>query len=414
MSYFEFYTKNISQPIETKSTVVAKDVNSAPKNEARSKISNGFKSKSSKDTEIIKGTCLSMCPEDEVKMRERAKMVHVLEVIDDKKVLVKCYSRSAADSMVAVPRLLRPYRVLQDTVRHLLLKIARKEETNITVIYDFVSDRLRAVRQDMTVQRLLANECMNLLEPMIRFHVYFGYKLCEYPITAYDPVLNKKLLLECLKWFLSCSDSMDQAPKDLNTEMEQLKLNSNVANNKSQMENFFKCDHQLVESLYILCNLYDVHPMYRYMNLANNFKSHAALKLAYKIAAANWRGNFNQVCKQLDNLCPLTYCALCLYLPTLQRQALQVISTAYNSKQLSVPLSALRTWLRFDSDAAAASVCAHYGLVANGGAVRFTKGNFKADVATHQPTRLLLVDQKMDLSHKHMFTYHSEEYAYGA
>ncbi|XP_063377728.1 germinal-center associated nuclear protein [Cydia fagiglandana] len=340
MSYFEFYTKNISQPIEAKSTAIAKDVNSPPKNKPRSKISNGFKSEASKDTEIIKGTCLSMCPEDEVNMREKAKMVHILEVIDGKKVLVKCYSRSAADSVVAVPRLLRPYTVLQNTIQHLLLKIAQKKDTSIMVIYDFVSDRLRAVRQDMTVQRLSAKECMTLLEPMIRFHVYFGYKLCEYPIAAYDPVLNKKLLLECLKWFLSCSDSMDQIPKDLTTEMEQLKLNSNVANNKSQMENLFKCDHQLVESLYILCNLDDVHPMYRYLNLANNLKSNTAIKLAYKIAAANGRGNFVQVCKQLDNLCPLAYCALCVHLPTVQRQALQVISTAYSSKQLSVPLSA--------------------------------------------------------------------------
>ncbi|XP_061711869.1 germinal-center associated nuclear protein [Cydia pomonella] len=411
MSYFEFYTKNLSKPIETNSTVIAKDVNSAPKNKPRSKISNGFNSEASKDTEIIKGICLSMCPEDEVKMREKARMVHVLEVIDGKKVLVKSYSRSAADSMVAVPRLLRPYAVLQDTVVHLLLKIAQKD-TNITIIYDFVSDRLRAVRQDMTVQRLSAKECMALLEPMIRFHVYFGYKLCEYPVKAYDPVLNKKLLLECLKWFLSCSDSMHQTPKDVTTEMEQLNLNHNITNNKN--ENIFKCDKELVESLYILCNLDDVHPMYRYLNLANNLKSHAALKLAYKIAAANWKGNFIQVCKQLDNLCPLTYCALCLYLPTLQRRVLQVISAAYNSKQLAVPLSALRGWLRVDSDAAAASACAHYGLVANDGAVRFTKGNFKADVATHQPTRLLLLDQKTDLSHEHVFTYRSEEYAYGA
>ncbi|XP_047988741.1 germinal-center associated nuclear protein [Leguminivora glycinivorella] len=411
MSYFEYYSKNSNQPLETKTTV-PKKVYSGPKNKPKSKISNGFNSETTKDTESIKGTCLSMCPEDEVKMRDIAKMVHVLEVINGRKVLVKCYSRSAADSTVAVPRLLRPYEVLQDTVRHLLLQVAQNRDTNMLLIYDFVSDRLRAVRQDMTVQRLSAKECMTLLEPMIRFHVYFGYKLCEYPIKAYDPVLNKKLLLECLKWFLSCSDSIDQTPKDLTTEIEKLNLNHNLIRNKNQ--DIFKCDKELIESLYILCNLDDVHPMYRYLNLANHLKSHRAINLAYKIATANWRGNFVKVCKLLHNLCPLTYCALCLHLPTLQRHALPVISTAYNSKQLTVPLSALRTWLRFDSDAAAASVCAHYGLAANQGAVRFSKADFKADVATHQPSRLLLLDQKMDLSHKHVFTYHSEDYTYGA
>lgn len=54
--------------------------------------------------------------------RVRENLVHVLEVLGSSRKLVKSYSRSAADSHMAVPRLLRPYTVLKDTVQYLLLE----------------------------------------------------------------------------------------------------------------------------------------------------------------------------------------------------------------------------------------------------------------------------------------------------
>ncbi|KAI8435367.1 hypothetical protein MSG28_003686 [Choristoneura fumiferana] len=212
---------------------------------------------------------------------------------------------------------------------------------------------------------------------MIRFHTYFGYKLCEYPIKVYDPVLNKKLLLECLKWYLSCYDSLDQYTGILK---ETIDLSLSVAAIDFTSDGpETKCDRILMESLYILCNLDDVHPMFRYWNLRKEIKSEPSLKLAYNIALANFNGNYIRVCKQLENLCPLTYCALCLHLPRLQRCALQVMSVAYN--KLAVPTRALRDWLRFNSADEARQACRHYGLAAESETVKFIKGDFRADAA---------------------------------
>jgi hypothetical protein len=44
------------------------------------------------------------------------------------------------------------------------------------MVYDFVADRLRAVRKDLVVQGLHGPCVLPLLEPMVLFHVYAGYR----------------------------------------------------------------------------------------------------------------------------------------------------------------------------------------------------------------------------------------------
>ncbi|XP_052759009.1 germinal-center associated nuclear protein [Galleria mellonella] len=353
--------------------------------------------------DIIHGTCNSMCPQSEQNLREKEGLVHILEVLGSERKLVKCYSRSAADSNMAVPNLLRPYNVLRDTVDYLLLDVTRRVDVPISSVYDFVNDRLRAVRQDMTIQRLPPEQCVNLLEPMIRFYVYFGYKLCEHPLSDYDPVLNKKYLLECIKWFLSCYESVQLWEN--NAKINEISsFLSNLEINNRYMKKL-TCDRELMESLYILCNLGDVHPLYRYFNLPKDIKSNSTVQLSYKIAIAHLKGNYARVCSMLDALCPLTYFAVSVYLPTIQRNALRVMSHAYNSRQLAVPTAVLRQWLWFPSDADVITVCEHYGLQAEGATVRFSKADFKTEVATHEPKKLLLHEETLKMDLENIFTY---------
>ncbi|XP_059061741.1 SAC3 domain-containing protein 1 [Achroia grisella] len=355
----------------------------------------------------ILGICYSMCPQTEVTLREKEGLVHVLEVFGPERKLVKCYSRSAADSNMAIPSILRPYNVLRNTVDYLVLDVTRRADVPTSTIYDFVNDRLRAVRQDMTIQRLPPEQCVQLLEPMIRFYVYFGYKLCEQPLSDYDPVLNQKYLLECMKWFLSCYENIQQAEDNTNINDISTSLSSLEINNRYLKK--LTCDRELMESLYILCNLDDLHPLYRYFKLPKDIKSNRAVKLAYKIAIANLKGNYAQVCNMLSQLCPLTYCAISVYLPTIQRRALQVLSHGYNSKQLTVPTAVVRQWLRFPSDANVIDICKYYGLHAEGPTVRFCKADFKTDVTTHQPRKLFLHEKSLKLDVENIFTYNTEK-----
>ncbi|XP_045445696.1 SAC3 domain-containing protein 1 [Melitaea cinxia] len=318
-----------------------------------------------------------MCPLEEVTLRKEEKLVHVLELTDEGYKLVKCYSRSAASANMAVPRLLRPYSVLYATVQYLLLEVSNRTDVKMSVKYDFLNDRLRAVRQDMTIQRLRPQECLVLLEPMIRFHVFYAYRLCDYPLNEYDPVLNKKYLLECMKWFLSCCDIIDRKAEknDVDSLIDDLsKLNVNKGKH-----GVLYCDRILVESLYILCNLDDIHPIYRYLNLPKQIKRTSILKLTYDMAIANLHGNYVRMWKLAKQLCPLTFSALCLYLPKLQKRSLQVLSSAYNSKQLTVPVKVVQQWLAFNSEEEVRETCVYYGLKATEG-VNFNKSCLKLDV----------------------------------
>ncbi|CAH2990945.1 unnamed protein product [Chilo suppressalis] len=329
-----------------------------------------------KNNDTIAGTCYSMCPQDEIDLRVRENSVHILEVIGPVKKLVKSYCRSAADSNMAVPRILRPYSTLKETLEYLLFEVLKRRDVPTVVLYDFINDRLRAIRQDMTIQRLLSKQCACLLEPMIRFYVYFAYRLYEQPINDFDPVLNKKYLLECMKWFLSCCDDMDQKGEDKLEELTAPFSNLNI--NKNEF------DRTLVESLYILCNLYDIHPLLRYLSLPRDLKRDSMLNLSYNIAVANIKGDFINTCRLIDKLCPLTYCAIFLYLPEIQKHALQVLAYGYNSKQLTVPGEVLQTWLRFNNKDETLAVCRHYGLEIKNNAVRFARDSFKKEVPKHQ------------------------------
>ncbi|KAM3961840.1 germinal-center associated nuclear protein [Aphomia sociella] len=353
--------------------------------------------------DIIKGTCNSMCPQNEITLREKEDLVHVLEVLGSDRKLVKCYSRSAADSNIAIPNLLRPYNMLKETVDYLLLEVTRRYDVPITTVYDFVNDRLRAVRQDMTIQRLPPEQCINLLEPMVRFYVYFGYRLCELPLKDYDPVLNKKYLLECIKWFLSCYDSVQRSENNVEINEISSFLSKLEINNRYLKK--LVCDRSLMESLYILSNMDDVHPLFRYFKLPKDVKSNSTVQFSYKLALANLKGNYVKVCKMLEQLCPLGYCAVCVYLPVIQRRALQVLSHSYNSKQLTVPTAVLKQWLRFPSDTEANAICTYYGIQAKGATVRFCKADFKTDVATHQPKKILLHEKTLKLHVENVFTY---------
>ncbi|CAK1552656.1 unnamed protein product [Leptosia nina] len=325
---------------------------------------------------IIKGTCYALCPEEEINLRERENLVHILEVVNKKHKLVKCFSRSAADAHMAIPRLLRPFNILRDTVKHLLFVVAKRIDVPLAVMYDFLNDRLRAVRQDVTIQRLPPAQCLELLEPIIRFHVYFGYRLCEKPTNEFNPTLNKQYLLECIKWFLSSIDELEKSKYNFDTTILNLELLKLDEKDKDY-------DRVLIESLYILCNMDDETPMKRYLQLPKEIKRNPRLRLTYDIAISNLKGNYINVCRLYHRLCPLTACAFLTYLPVLQRRSLQKMSSAYNSKHLSIPTEVIQEWLLFNSISEAAECCKHYGLSVNGG-VCFNKSAFKHEADIHR------------------------------
>ncbi|XP_064228079.1 germinal-center associated nuclear protein-like [Aotus nancymaae] len=105
------------------------------------------------------GTCLDMCPEKERYMRETRSQLSVFEVIPgtdqvDHAAAVKEYSRSSADQEEPLPHELRPLAVLSRTMDYLVTQIMDQKEGSLRDWYDFVWNRTRGIRKDITQQHL--------------------------------------------------------------------------------------------------------------------------------------------------------------------------------------------------------------------------------------------------------------------
>lgn len=102
------------------------------------------------------------------------------------------------------------------------------------------------------------------------------FRLCEEKIMNYDPVLNKKHFLEYLKRLLVCYDEMENSycaqSTDLISGMESLNIKSqnNFSSDFYTKEVISK--RPLMEAIYIIGNLGDVHPLERFLRIPEKFK----------------------------------------------------------------------------------------------------------------------------------------------
>ncbi|OTF73815.1 hypothetical protein BLA29_001177 [Euroglyphus maynei] len=156
---------------------------------------------------VIEAKCMQMCPPKEMSFRERNGLLHRMELINQNdwslyqrqhhkkgrnnsvenpktsftnhQKSVKQYQRSSAGKETVIPENIRPTFVLKKTVDYLIndcFDTKFMNESNLKesfgIYYDFVFDRLRSIRQDITIQRALDSNCLYILERCIEFYVY--------------------------------------------------------------------------------------------------------------------------------------------------------------------------------------------------------------------------------------------------
>lgn len=181
--------------------------------------------------------------------------------IADSSKVVKEFARSAAGIQRPRPNQLRTPAALKRTVRYLLTDVLCDSRKPFNVAYDYIFDRLRAVRQEIVMQNFNYSLTIELLEPIIMFLAYSLYRLVslfdlsqnfkfvidsllfcvfrlvEEPIDRFDPKICRQHLQECLKKVLTCYDNLDEAEKKvelLNREtIESLYLLFNLGNGET-------------------------------------------------------------------------------------------------------------------------------------------------------------------------------------
>ncbi|KAK4425795.1 SAC3 family protein B [Sesamum alatum] len=130
----------------------------------------------------IVGLCPDMCPESERAERERKGDLDQYERLDGDRNLtsaflaVKKYNRTAEREA----ELIRPMPVLQKTMDYLLDLLGEPYNDRFLGLYNFLWDRMRAIRMDLRMQHIFNLEAITMLEQMIRLHIIAMHELCEY------------------------------------------------------------------------------------------------------------------------------------------------------------------------------------------------------------------------------------------
>ncbi|KAF8093717.1 hypothetical protein N665_0379s0011 [Sinapis alba] len=133
------------------------------------------------DVSFIVGTCSSMCPERERVTRERLRDLSVFERLygnptkssTDLAVKKFCRTLSAADVQASD---VRPLPVLEETLSYLLSLLDSREHP-FEVVHDFIFDRTRSIRQDLSIQNLANERVIHLYEEIVKFHVISRQRL---------------------------------------------------------------------------------------------------------------------------------------------------------------------------------------------------------------------------------------------
>ncbi|CAJ1977960.1 unnamed protein product [Sphenostylis stenocarpa] len=153
------------------------------------------------------GTCPYMCPGEilERTQRENMRDLAVFERLNGNPrksspaLAIKKFCRTISTKYVQASDL-RPIAVLENTLNYLLSLLESKEHS-FEEVHDFIFDRTRSIRQDITMQNIVDNKAIYMYEGMVKFHVVSHYKLwCSIsdPNTASMHHLNLEQLTKTL------------------------------------------------------------------------------------------------------------------------------------------------------------------------------------------------------------------------
>ncbi|KAG4143319.1 hypothetical protein ERO13_D06G181200v2 [Gossypium hirsutum] len=156
------------------------------------------------DVGSIIGTCPFMCPDGERAQRGRLRDLAVFERLhgDPRKtspsLAVKKFCRTISVKHVQASDV-RPLAVLEDTLNY-LLNLLDSSEHPFEVVHDFIFDRTRSIRQDLSMQHIVNDRAICMYEKMVKFHVISHQRLrnCTSSSISSLQYLNMEQLTKAL------------------------------------------------------------------------------------------------------------------------------------------------------------------------------------------------------------------------
>ncbi|XP_051925938.1 germinal-center associated nuclear protein [Hippocampus zosterae] len=317
--------------------------------QGRSKTTDIYTSK------VFVGTCPDMCPEKERYMRETRNQLSIYEVLPDTEMVdhaaaIKEYSRSSADQEEPLPHELRPLPVLSMTMDYLVTQIMDQGNDSLRDWYDFVWNRTRGIRKDITQQHLCCPQTVALIEKCTRFHLHCAHHLCEEPMSVYDAKINNENLTKCLQ-------SLKEMYQDLN-------------------ECHTYCPREAEFRQYsVLLKLNDGDILREVQQFRDQVRNSPEVHFAVQAFAALNSNNFVRFFKLVKRASYLAGCLLHRYFNQVRGKALKTLTFAHTvgPRSTAFPLEDIVRLLMFRSAIEASAFIQQYGLSISDGAVELNR-----------------------------------------
>ncbi|KAK6177359.1 hypothetical protein SNE40_015477 [Patella caerulea] len=328
------------------------------------------------------GTCPDMCPEKERYDRQETRRLSIYEMIPgtenvanqppqiDHNRAVKEYSRSSADQTEPLQHELRPESVLMSTMTYLLREIAdRGEEERWADWYDFLWNRTRGIRKDITQQQLCNKNVVELIEKCVRFHIYCSHRLCEQDMMVFDSKINDENMTKCLQ-------TLKEMYYDL--EKNQLIFCENEAEFRAYM---------------VLANLNQGDTLREVQELRDVVRQSPEIRWALKIYSALNSNNYVRFFRLVQQASFLNACIVHRYFTQVRRKGLLTLKKALG-KHTKYPH--LVKVFAFEDTNEADEFCAYYGLRSNNGYLAVDSGPFvDPEVAVPPRRSKTLIESKL-------------------
>ncbi|XP_069596347.1 SAC3 domain-containing protein 1 isoform X1 [Ranitomeya imitator] len=357
------------------------------------------------------GVCLDMCPERERQERESQGRLHQYEIqrsqragkdprgrgrpTADPEKTVKEYSRPAAGKELSCPMDLRPPATLAKTVQYLLMGVCSsvnfRDLSSLAKAYTFVFDRLRAVRQDLIVQRIRGPEGALVLEGSLGFLLCAPYLVTDLPLADYDEVLHSTQVRESFAELIECYKGSGEFPRQ--AEFQSLLLLYNLG--KRFFFLFLTLDFVMQERFFKITGSMDT--IHRALQLPCALRQSPHVQLAISINNAYLENNWVRLFRLVNQLNCLQACAFYRHLPGSRHKALCALIHGYSSRNCRFPLNLLTRLIALDSPSLASEMCVKRGQTVTAGerpSVLFLKTALN-DVKPERPGREInLVEKK--------------------
>ncbi|KAL0964023.1 hypothetical protein UPYG_G00317270 [Umbra pygmaea] len=313
-----------------------------------------------KRTDLVRsffvGTCPDMCPEKERYMRETRNQLSCYEVIPDTERVdhvasIKEYSRSSADQEEPLPHELRPLPVLSMTMDYLVTQIMDQSEDSYRDWYDFVWNRTRGIRKDITQQHLCDPLTVSLIEKCTRFHVHCAHHLCQEHMMTFDAKINNENMTKCLQ-------SLKEMYQDLATRD-------------------IYCPQEAEFRQYNVLLKLDVGDVLREVQqFRDEVRNSPEVKFAVHAFAAFNSNNFVRFFKLVKSGSYLASCLLHRYFNQVRGKALRTLNIAHtvgSQRSTVFPLEDVVRMLMFQDAAEATDFIQNFGLNISDGLVEMSR-----------------------------------------